>query len=62
MKKYEKYLGNDMPFEVGKAILKEVNQNNESNQLQDLNGQNLKNAKYLIEEQLTKLERIQKNK
>ena len=51
-----------MPFEVGKAILKEVNKNNEPNQLQDLNGQTLKNAKYLIEEQLTKLERIQKAK
>lgn len=38
MKKYEKFIGQDMPFEVGKAILKEVNLNNEPNQLQDLNG------------------------
>lgn len=39
-----------MPFEVGKAILKEVNKDNEPNQMQDLNGQSLKNAKYLVEE------------
>lgn len=34
VKKYEsKYQGKEMPFEVGKAILKEVNANNDQNQL-----------------------------
>lgn len=50
-KKYSaKYSGKDMPFEVGKAILKEVNENNDMNQLQDMSGQSIKNAKYLVEE------------
>ena len=62
LKKYEKHAGKEMPYVVGKAIFKEVNENNEPNQLQDLSGQNFKNAKYLVEEQLTKLERIQQNK
>ena len=30
LKRYEKY-GKEMPFEVGKAILKEVNKDNEPN-------------------------------
>ena len=33
LQKYDKYSEKDMPFEVGKAILKEVNKENEPNQL-----------------------------
>lgn len=40
VQKYEaKFKGKDMPYEIGKAILKEVNEHNDNNQLMDLNGQ-----------------------
>ena len=46
-----------MPYEIGKAILKEVNEHNDNNQLMDLNGQQLKNARYIVEEQISKMEK-----
>lgn len=58
VKKYEsKYKGKDMPYEIGKAILKEVNENNDANRLMDLNGQIIKHARYIVEEQINKMEK-----
>lgn len=51
-----------MPFEIGKAILKEVNQNNDQTTLQDLQGQNLKNSMLLIEEKISNIERVKKSR
>ena len=63
VKSYEKKYDNkkDMPFEVGKAILNAVNEHNDMNQLTDLNGQILKNAKYLVEERINKLAEFRKD-
>ena len=63
VKKYEgRFKGKDMPYEIGRAILKDVNENNDANQLLDLAGQQIKHARYIVEEQINKMEKYQMSK